>query len=297
MLKVRQKDGGKMTVIDLGATLVERGRRILLTIVSRIVKGTAMSKVIAIANQKGGVGKTTTAINLGAALAERGRRVLLVDMDPQGALSLSLGINSYALNETLYNVMIDSRVGLKRVIQPVKPNLDVVPSNIDLAAAEIELITAIAREYIFREALKPVRRRYDYILIDCSPSLGLLTINALTAADRVLIPLQCEYLALRGMRVLMETIDKVKSRLNPRLKLIGILGTMYNTRTLHSQEVLEEIRSVFRDKVYDIVVKTSIRFAEAPVVHQSILEYDSQHDGAQAYRALAEVIINGEEKG
>lgn len=286
-----------MTVIDLGATLVERGRRILLTIVSQIVKGTAMSKVIAIANQKGGVGKTTTAINLGAALAERGRRVLLVDMDPQGALSLSLGINSYALNETLYNVMIDSRVGLKRVIQPVKPNLDVVPSNIDLAAAEIELITAIAREYIFREALKPVRRRYDYILIDCSPSLGLLTINALTAADRVLIPLQCEYLALRGMRVLMETIDKVKSRLNPRLKLIGILGTMYNTRTLHSQEVLEEIRSVFRDKVYDIVIKSSIRFAEAPVVHQSILEYDSQHDGAQAYRALAEVIINGEEKG
>lgn len=255
-----------------------------------------MSRVIAIANQKGGVGKTTTTINLGAALAEKGRKTLLVDMDPQGALSISLGVNSYALEHTLYNALIDSRVSLQSIIHPVRTNLDLVPSNIDLAAAEVELISAIAREYIFKEELEPVKAAYDYVLIDCSPSLGLLTINALTAADGVIIPLQCEYLALRGMKVLIETIEKVKVKLNPKLKLMGILGTMYNTRTLHAQEVLGEIRSVFGDKVYDVVIKSSVRFAEAPVVHRPILEYDSRHEGAQAYRALAEVIIDDEKE-
>ncbi|MGQ9628278.1 MAG: ParA family protein [Anaerolineae bacterium] len=255
-----------------------------------------MSRVIAIANQKGGVGKTTTTINLGAALAEKGRKTLLVDMDPQGALSISLGVNSYALEHTLYNALIDSRVSLQSIIHPVRTNLDLVPSNIDLAAAEVELISAIAREYIFREELEPVKVAYDYVLIDCSPSLGLLTINALTAADGVIIPLQCEYLALRGMKVLIETIEKVKVKLNPKLKLMGILGTMYNTRTLHAQEVLGEIRSVFGDKVYDVVIKSSVRFAEAPVVQRPILEYDSRHEGAQAYRALAEVIIDDEKE-
>jgi chromosome partitioning protein len=253
-----------------------------------------MSVVIVVANQKGGVGKTTTAINLGSALNELGQRVLLVDLDPQSALSAGLGVDSYQLDETIYDVLVDSRVTMQSVIRSVHPNLDVVPSNIDLAAAEIELISAIGREYIFKEALAPVRGNYDYILVDSPPSLGLLTVNALTAADEVIIPLQCEYLALRGMRSLLETIEKVKAKLNPHLEIRGILGTMFNARTLHAQEVMDEIRSIFGDKVFDVVIKSSIRFAEAPVVHQSLLEYDTRHDGAMAYRKLAEVIVNGE---
>jgi chromosome partitioning protein len=257
-------------------------------------KGDAMSVVIAIANQKGGVGKTTTTINLGAALAELGRRTLLVDMDPQSALSGAMGLDSHNLQQTVYDVIIDSRVPIQNVIRSVRSNLDVVPSNIDLAAAEVELISAIGREYILKEALAPVIDQYDYVLIDAPPSLGLLTINALTAADQVIIPLQCEYLALRGMRFLLETIEKVKSKLNPQLEIRGILGTMYNMRTLHAQEVMDEIRSLFGNKVFDIVIKSSIRFAEAPLAHQPILEYDPRHDGAVAYRRLAEVIVNGE---
>ncbi len=253
-----------------------------------------MSVVIVVANQKGGVGKTTTAINLGAALNELGQRVLLVDLDPQSALSAGLGVDSYQLDETIYDVLVDSRVTMQSIIRPIRPNLDVAPSNIDLAAAELELISAIGREYIFKEALAPVRGNYDYILVDSPPSLGLLTVNALTAADEVIIPLQCEYLALRGMRSLLETIEKVRAKLNPHLEIRGILGTMFNARTLHAQEVMNEIRSIFGDKVFDVVIKSSIRFAEAPVVHQSLLEYDPRHEGAVAYRKLAEVIVNGE---
>jgi chromosome partitioning protein len=253
-----------------------------------------MSVVIVVANQKGGVGKTTTAINLGSALNELGQRVLLVDLDPQSALSAGLGVDSYQLDETIYDVLVDSRVTMHSIVRSIRPNLDVVPSNIDLAAAEVELISAIGREYIFKEALAPVRDNYDYILVDSPPSLGLLTVNALTAADEVIIPLQCEYLALRGMRSLLETIEKVKAKLNPRLEIRGILGTMFNARTLHAQEVMNEIRSIFGDKVFDVVIKSSIRFAEAPVAHQSLLEYDPRHEGAMAYRKLAEVIVDGE---
>ncbi len=253
-----------------------------------------MSVVIAIANQKGGVGKTTTVINLGAALAELGRRTLLVDMDPQSALSAGLGVDSYNLQRTIYNVLVDSEMPIQEVIHTVRPNLDVVPSNIDLAAAEVELISAIGREYVLKEALAPIRDQYDYVLIDAPPSLGLLTVNTLTAADQVIIPLQCEFLALRGMRSLLESISKIKAKVNPRLEIRGILGTMYNTRTLHAQEVMDEIRSLFGDKVFDVVIKSSIRFAEAPVVHQPILEYEPNHEGAAAYRKLAEEIINGE---
>jgi chromosome partitioning protein len=253
-----------------------------------------MSLVIAITNQKGGVGKTTTTINLGAALAELGRRTLLVDMDPQSALSGGLGLDSYDLRQTIYNVLLDSKVPIQEVICSVRRNLDVVPSNIDLAAAEVELMSAIGREYVLKEALAPIRDQYDYVLIDAPPSLGLLTINTLTAADQVIIPLQCEYLALRGMRFLLETISKIQGKVNPNLEIRGILGTMYSTRTIHAQEVMDEIRSLFGDKVFDVVIKSSIRFAEAPVVHQPILEYDPDHDGAVAYRKLAEEIVNGE---
>jgi len=253
-----------------------------------------MSQVIAIANQKGGVGKTTTTINLGAALAELGCRTLLLDLDPQSALSGGLGIDSYNLPATIYNVLVDSRMPIQSVIQSIRPNLDVAPSNIDLSAAEVELISALGREYILKEALAPCLPQYDYVLIDSPPSLGLLTINALVAANEVIIPLQCEYLALRGMRFLLETIDKVKVKLNPELEIRGILGTMYNTRTIHAQEVMEEIRSIFGDKVFEVVIKSSIRFAEAPVVHQPLLEYEPMHEGATAYRKLAEVIVDGE---
>jgi len=254
-----------------------------------------MSRVIAIVNQKGGVGKTTTAINLGVALAERGRKVLLVDSDPQGSLSASLGLNPHRLNESLYTALLDPSFPVQKIIHSYRPNVDVIPANIDLAAAEVELMAAIGREYILKEVLDPIRDDYDYIIIDCPPSLSLLTINALTAADEALIPVQCEYLALRGMRVLLDTIAKVRKKLNPRLEILGILGTMYNTRTIHAQEVLGEIRSIFGDKVFPVVIKSSIRFAEAPVVHRSILEYDKRHDGAQAYRTLAEVIDEKEE--
>jgi chromosome partitioning protein len=253
-----------------------------------------MSVVIVIANQKGGVGKTTTTINLGAALAELGSRVLLVDVDPQSALSGAMGLDANQLEHSIYDVLTDSGVPIQSIIYTVRPNLDIVPANIDLAAAEVELVSAIGREYILKEALDPVKDEYDYVLIDAPPSLGLLTINALTASDEVIIPLQCEYLALRGMRFLLETIEKVKTKLNPELEIRGILGTMYNTRTIHAQEVVTEIRNLFGDKVFDVVIKSSIRFAEAPLAHQSILEYDPKHDGAAAYRKLAEVIVNGE---
>ena len=253
-----------------------------------------MSVVIVIANQKGGVGKTTTAINLGAALAELGRRTLLMDMDPQSALSGAMGLESNNLSYTIYDVLVNSNVRIHAIIHRVRSNLDVAPSNIDLAAAEVELVSAIGREYILREAMEPIRYQYDYVLIDAPPSLGLLTVNALTAADEVIIPLQCEYLALRGMRFLLETIEKVKTKLNPDLVIRGILGTMYNTRTLHAQEVVDEIRSLCGDKVFDVVIKSSIRFAEAPLAHQPIIEYDPKHDGAVAYRQLAEVIVDGE---
>jgi chromosome partitioning protein len=261
-------------------------------------KADRLGRIIAIANQKGGVGKTTTTINLGAAFAEMGRKTLLIDLDPQSALSVGFGINSYELDETIYNALVESdHMSLESVTHyEIRPNLDMVPSNIDLAAADMELIATIGREYILKEILEPIRGRYDYILIDCAPSLSLLTINALTASDYVLVPLQCEYLALRGMRTLIEVIEKVQNKLNPSLKILGILGTMYNARTIHAQEVMSEVKSVFGDKVFDVIIHSSIKFAEAPVAQQPILEYASTHPGAEAYRTLAEVIVNGEEE-
>lgn len=249
-----------------------------------------MGRIIAIVNQKGGVGKTTTAINLGAALAEKGYRVLLVDLDPQAALSYGLGIQADALPRTIYNALVDPDLNPAELIQTVRRRLDVLPANIDLAAAEVELISALGRESILKDLLSPLVPHYNFVLIDCGPNLGLLTINALTAADAVLIPVQCEYFALRSLGLLLRTIKRVQSKLNPRLKILGILGTMYQVGTRHSEEVLAQARSLSGERVFDFTIRKSIRFAEAPAVSQTILEYAPEHPGAEAYRALAEVI-------
>ncbi len=251
-----------------------------------------MGRVIALANQKGGVGKTTTAINLGAALAENGKRVLLVDMDPQGALSVGLGLNPLSLDQTLYTLLMDPKRDPDAVIASTKiDGLDLLPSNIDLAAAEVLLVGEVAREQALARVLRPLRKRYDFLLIDCPPSLGLLTVNALTAADGVLIPLECEYFALRGMALLMDTISKITERLNPNLEIVGILATMYDARTVHGREVLGRVEDAFGDQVFRTVIGKTIRFAEAPVVGQSILTYAADSSGAAAYRKLAKEVL------
>ena len=250
-----------------------------------------MGKVIALANQKGGVGKTTTTINLGAALAEQGRRVLLVDMDPQGALSVGLGLNPMALDRTVYNLLLEPKADPVAAITTTKVDrLDLLPSNIDLAAAEVLLVGEVAREQALARVLRPLRKRYDYLLVDCPPSLGLLTVNALTAADAVLVPLECEYFALRGMALLMDTIEKVRERLNPELDVLGILATMYDPRTVHGREVLGRVEDAFGDRVFRTVISKTIRFAEAPVAGESILTYAGSSTGAAAYRELAKEV-------
>ncbi|MBN1659594.1 MAG: ParA family protein [Anaerolineae bacterium] len=253
-----------------------------------------MARTISITNQKGGVGKTTTVVNLGAALAQMHKKTLVVDLDPQGALSVGLGIDGMSLDHTLYTAMADPDFAVQRVIYPVKAYLDLIPANIDLASAEIELIAEIRREFILRRILEPLQDWYDVILIDSPPSLGLLTVNALCASQEVIVPMQCEYFAMRGIRLLLETIDRVQDRLNPALELGGILPTMYTTGTIHAREVLEEIRSVFGDKVFDVVIYKSIRFAEASVASQAIVEYSGRHKGAHAYLKLAR-LLTGEE--
>jgi chromosome partitioning protein len=251
-----------------------------------------MGKVIALANQKGGVGKTTSTINLGAALAEQGRHVLLVDMDPQGALSVGLGFNPLALEQTVYNLLLDRKADPGPVIERTKQDgLELLPSNIDLAAAEILLAPEVGRERALARVLRPLRERYDYVLIDCPPSLGLLTVNALTAADGVLIPLECEYFALRGMALLMDTIEKVREDINPDLEIVGILATMYDARTVHGREVLGRVEDAFGGRVFRTVIAKTIRFAEAPVAGESILTYAGSSSGAVAYRELAKEVL------
>jgi len=255
-----------------------------------------MTRIMAVVNQKGGVGKTTTTVNLGAALAEKGQRVLLVDLDPQGSLTSSFSAEPEAGQPTAYQVLINPSMNVVDAIVTVRENLDLIPADIHLSAAEIELVNYPGREYLLKESLGTVRRRYDFVLIDCGPHLGLLTVNALTAANELIIPLVCEYLALRGMGTLFENIARVRRSLNPRLRVLGILPVMFDPRPSHTREVLDEVRELFGRFVFPVVVRKSIRFAEAPVAGMPILEYAPRHPGAIAYRELAEVIINGQKE-
>ena len=249
------------------------------------------ARVIAMCNQKGGVGKTTTTINLGAALAEYGRKVLLVDFDPQGSLSVGLGLNPHDMELSVYNLLMERDVELDDVVVPSGvPGMDLLPSNIDLSAADVQLVHEVAREQTLQRVLGPAVARYDVILIDCQPSLGLLTVNALTAADGVIVPLECEYFALRGVALLKTTIDKVRERLNPRLEIDGVLGTMYDGRTLHGREVMERLVQAWGDQVFHTVIRRTVKFSDSTVAGEPITSYASSSTGADAYRQLAKEV-------
>jgi chromosome partitioning protein len=250
------------------------------------------ARIIAMANQKGGVGKTTSTINLGAALAEYDRRVLVVDFDPQGALSVGLGVNPHNMDLSIYNLLMDGDVGIDDIlIKTDLAGLHLLPANIDLSAAEIQLVNEVAREMALARVLRPVLRDYDYILIDCQPSLGLLAINALTVAHGVMIPLECEFFSLRGAALLIDTIQKVRERLNPKLEITGILATMFDPRTLHSREVMARVVEAFGEIVFDTVINRTVRFPETTVAGEPITKWAPRSAGAKAYRALAREVI------
>jgi chromosome partitioning protein len=251
------------------------------------------AKVVAMCNQKGGVGKTTSTINLGAALAEYGRRVLLVDMDPQGALSAGLGVPHYELEKTIHNVLVEPRVSIDDVLLCTRvKHMDLVPSNIDLSAAEIQLVNEVGREQTLGRALHPVLDRYDYVLIDCQPSLGLLTVNGLACSDGVVIPTECEFFSLRGLALLTDTVDKVRDRLNPKLEISGILLTRYDPRTVNAREVMARVVGRFGDLVFDTVITRTVRFPETSVAGEPITTWAPKSTGAVAYRALAREFID-----
>jgi chromosome partitioning protein len=249
------------------------------------------ARVIAMCNQKGGVGKTTTTINLGAALAEYGRKVLLVDFDPQGSLSVGLGLSPHQMELTIYNLLMQRDIALEDVVVPSGvPGMDLLPSNIDLSAAEVQLVHEVGREQTLQRVLAPAIANYDVILIDCQPSLGLLAVNALTAADGVIVPLECEYFALRGVALLKITIYKVRDRLNPRLTIDGVLGTMYDGRTLHGREVMERLVEAWGDTVFHTVIRRTVKFSDSTVAGEPITNYASSSPGAEAYRQLAREV-------
>lgn len=249
------------------------------------------ARIIAMCNQKGGVGKTTTAINLGAALARYGRRVLAVDFDPQGALSAGLGAPAHDV-PTVYDLLLGKEKDPSTVIQRTQTeNLDVLPANIDLSAAEVHLVSEVAREQILAGVLRKVSDDYDVILIDCQPSLGLLTVNALTASHGVLIPLACEYFALRGLALLIETIEKVRDRLNPALELDGIVATMYDPRTLHAREVLERVVDTFGDQVFDTVIGRTVKLPDAQIAAKPVLNYAPTNAASEAYLKLGRELV------
>jgi chromosome partitioning protein len=251
------------------------------------------AKVVAMCNQKGGVGKTTSTINLGAALAEYGRRVLLVDMDPQGALSAGLGVPHYELEKTIHNVLVEPRVSIDDVLLSTRvKHMDLVPSNIDLSAAEIQLVNEVGREQTLGRALHPLLDRYDYVLIDCQPSLGLLTVNGLACSDGVVIPTECEFFSLRGLALLTDTVDKVRDRLNPKLEISGILLTRYDPRTVNAREVMARVVERFGDLVFDTVITRTVRFPETSVAGEPITSWAPKSSGAIAYRSLAREFID-----
>ena len=250
------------------------------------------ARILSLCNQKGGVGKTTSTINLGAALAGYGRRVLLVDLDPQGALSVGLGVNYMELDRTIYNLLMEPDTGIDDILLKTNvPGMDLVPSNIDLSAAEVQLVGEVAREQTLQRVLEPVVADYDFILIDCQPSLGLLTVNALTASHGVIVPLECEFFALRGVALLIQTIDKVRERLNPQLELEGVVATMFDSRTLHSREVLARLVEAFGERTFHTVINRTVRFPETTVAGEPITTYAPSSAGATAYRDLAKEVL------
>lgn len=251
-----------------------------------------MAKKIAIVNQKGGVGKSTTAVNLSAGLAEKNNNVLLIDIDPQGNASSGLGIEKAEVEYTIYDLLIESEPPAKAILQSATKNLDIIPANIELAGAEIELVSIISRESRLKKSLKNIKKNYDYIIIDCPPSLGLLTLNALTAADSVLVPIQCEYYALEGLGQLMNTIELVRKNLNSNLRIEGVLMTMYDARTNLSEQVIDEVKDYFSELVFETIIPRNVRLSEAPSFGKAILDYSSNSKGAKAYRKLAEEVIS-----
>ncbi len=258
------------------------------------LKSHGPARIIALCNQKGGVGKTTTAINLGASLAAYGRRVLAIDFDPQGALTAGLGVQSHDVT-TIYDLLLGTVKDVSSaIVETATPGLHIIPANIDLSAAEVHLVNEVAREQILARVIRQVSDRYDVILIDCQPSLGLLTVNALTAAHGVLIPLECEYFALRGVALLVETVEKVRDRLNPVIQLDGILATMFDPRTLHSREVIERVVEAFGDSVLETVIGRTVKFPDASVAGAPLNTFAPDHAAAEAYRSVArELIVRG----
>lgn len=248
--------------------------------------------IIAMCNQKGGVGKTTSSINIAGALSQYGRRVLIVDFDPQGAATVGLGINANAVDKTIYTALFQPKADVHEMVAHTRfPNLDIIPANIDLSAAEVQLVTEVGREQILASTLKPLVSEYDVIIVDCQPSLGLLTVNALTAADGVLIPVATEFFALRGVALLMQSIEKVQTRINPSLDIFGVLPTMY-TKTLHSEEVLQRIYEAFKDKVFHTVISRSVKLPDATVAAAPITMFAPEHKVAKEYREVSRELID-----